>query len=61
LVATNIFGQNTPAIAATEAQYEEMWAQDVAAMVGYQAAASSAAPSIALTELDDVAYPVPGS
>jgi len=41
LVATNIFGQNTPAIAATEAQYGEMWAQDAAAMYGY--AASSAA------------------
>jgi PPE-repeat protein len=41
LVATNILGQNTPAIAATEAQYSEMWAQDVAAMENY--AASSAA------------------
>ena len=30
LVATNVFGQNTPAIAATEAQYAEMWAQDAA-------------------------------
>ena len=35
LVATNFFGQNTPAIAATEAQYLEMWAQDAAAMYGY--------------------------
>ncbi|WP_156686974.1 PPE family protein [Mycobacterium sp. Marseille-P9652] len=41
LVATNFFGQNTPAIMATEAQYMEMWAQDAAAMYGY--AASSAA------------------
>ncbi len=41
LVATNFFGQNTPAIAATEAQYAEMWAQDAAAMYGY--AGSSAA------------------
>src|SRR6516164_4641469 len=35
LIATNIFGQNTPAIAATEAQYAEMWAQDAATMYGY--------------------------
>lgn len=40
LIATNFFGQNTPAIAATEAEYLEMWAQDAAAMYGY--AASSA-------------------
>jgi PPE-repeat protein len=43
LVATNIFGQNTPAIAATEAQYAEMWAQDAAAMYGYATASDSAA------------------
>lgn len=41
LAATNLFGQNTAAIAATEAQYAEFWAQDAAAMYGY--AASSAA------------------
>ena len=35
LIATNFFGQNTPAIAATEAEYTEMWAQDAAAMYGY--------------------------
>src|ERR1700736_4973263 len=35
LLATNFFGQNTPAIAATEAQYAEMWAQDAVAMYGY--------------------------
>jgi PPE-repeat protein len=35
LIATNFFGQNTPAIAATEALYAEMWAQDAAAMYGY--------------------------
>jgi PPE-repeat protein len=35
LVATNIFGQNTAAIAATEAQYADIWAQDAAAMYGY--------------------------
>jgi PPE-repeat protein len=42
LVATNIFGQNTPAIAAAEADYLEMWAQDVAAMNGYATSSSSA-------------------
>jgi PPE-repeat protein len=41
LVATNVFGQNTPAIAATEAQYVEMWAQDAAAMNGYATASST--------------------
>jgi PPE-repeat protein len=41
LVADNVLGQNTPAIAAAEAQYGEMWAQDAAAMYGY--AGSSAA------------------
>jgi PPE-repeat protein len=43
LVATNILGQNTPAIATTEAHYAEMWAQDATAMYGY--AGSSAAAS----------------
>jgi PPE-repeat protein len=43
LIATNFLGQNTSAIAATEAHYAEMWAQDAAAMYGY--AGSSAAAS----------------
>jgi PPE-repeat protein len=43
LIATNILGQNTPAIATTEAHYAQMWAQDAAAMYGY--AGSSAAAS----------------
>ncbi|OBH58037.1 PPE family protein [Mycobacterium sp. E2479] len=42
LVATNFFGQNTPAIAATEAQYMQMWAQDAAAMYGYAGASAAA-------------------
>ena len=42
LVATNIFGQNTPAIATIEALYAEMWAQDAAAMYGYAAASALA-------------------
>jgi PPE-repeat protein len=43
LIATNLFGQNTPAIAATEAEYFEFWAQDAGAMYGY--AGSSAVAS----------------
>jgi PPE-repeat protein len=43
LVATNFFGQNTPAIAATEAQYAEYWAQDAAAMYGYSNSSAAAA------------------
>ena len=43
LVSTNFLGLNTPAIAATEAQYGEMWGQDAAAMYGY--AGSSAVAS----------------
>lgn len=42
LVATNFFGQNTPAIAANEIAYAEMWAQDAVAMYTYAATASSA-------------------
>lgn len=42
LVASNIFGQNTEAIAATEAQYGEMWAQDTSAMTAYTTASRAA-------------------
>jgi PPE-repeat protein len=42
LVATNILGQNTPAIAATEAQYGDMWAQDATAMYGYAGSSATA-------------------
>jgi PPE-repeat protein len=42
LVTTNFFGQNSPAIAATEADYMEMWAQDAAAMYGYTASSATA-------------------
>jgi PPE-repeat protein len=43
LVATNVFGQNTPAIAATEIQYAEMWAQDAVAMDTYASSSAAAA------------------
>ncbi|AGZ51528.1 PPE family protein [Mycobacterium kansasii] len=42
LVATDILGQNAAAIAATEAEYAEMWARDAAAMYGYAAASAAA-------------------
>ena len=42
LIATNLLGQNTAAIAATEVEYAEMWAQDVAAMYGYAGASQAA-------------------
>jgi PPE-repeat protein len=43
LVATNFLGINTPAIAATEAQYAEMWVQDAVTLTTYEAASTAAA------------------
>ncbi|ORV68473.1 hypothetical protein AWC07_08270 [Mycobacterium gastri] len=42
LIATNFFGQNTAAIATTEAQYLQMWAQDATAMDDYTIASAAA-------------------
>ncbi|MGB3895974.1 MAG: PPE family protein [Mycolicibacter sinensis] len=42
LVKTNALGQNTPAIAANEARYAQMWAQDAVAMYSYAAASATA-------------------
>ncbi|CAJ1510147.1 PPE family protein, SVP subgroup [[Mycobacterium] holstebronense] len=42
LVATNFLGTNTAAIAATEAHYSEMWAQDATAMYAYATNATAA-------------------
>ena len=50
LIATNFFGQNTPAIAATEAQYAEMWAQDAVAMYGYAGSSAAATQLIPFAE-----------
>ncbi len=47
LVFSNLFGQNAPAIAAAESEYEQMWAADVAAMVGYHGGVSAAAAQLA--------------
>ena len=76
LVTSNLFGQNAPAIAATEAHYEQMWAQDVEAMAGYHVGASAAAGQLGpglqalnrgatrlagLLGLDPVVHPVPSN
>lgn len=42
LVASNIVGQNTAAIADTEAQYADYWAQDAAAMSAYSVSSAAA-------------------
>lgn len=42
LIATNILGQNTAAIAAAELEYAEFWAQDAGAMYGYAGASANA-------------------
>lgn len=47
LIATNFLGLNTPAIFANEFDYVEMWAQDVAAMIGYHGGATAVASSLA--------------
>jgi PPE-repeat protein len=56
LVATNVLGQNTPAIAALDAQYAAMWVQDATMMATYQAssmAASALTPVTPLTTTTD--------
>ncbi|MBW0013253.1 MAG: PPE family protein [Mycobacterium sp.] len=62
LVISNLFGQNAPAIAAAEADYEQMWARDVAAMAGYHAGASAAASQLGpLSSVHDVASRLAGA
>jgi PPE-repeat protein len=57
LIATNILGQNTPAIAATEAQYAEMWAQDAAAMYRYAGSSAAATQLTPFTEPQQTTSP----
>ncbi|ACC39914.1 putative PPE family protein PPE29 [Mycobacterium marinum] len=57
LVFTNIFGQNTPAIAATEAHYAEMWAQDAAAMYAYAGSSATATQVTPFTEPPQITSP----
>lgn len=57
LIATNILGQNTAQIAATEADYFEMWAQDAAAMYAYAGSSATAAQLADFEEPAEVASP----
>jgi PPE-repeat protein len=57
LVATNFLGQNAAAIAATEAHYGQMWAQDAAAMYGYAAASAAATKVTPFSSPREVADP----
>ncbi|BBA87443.1 MULTISPECIES: PPE family protein [Mycobacterium] len=58
LIATNLLGQNSPAIATTEANYEQMWAQDAAAMYGYAGACASATRLTPFTSPPPITDPV---
>lgn len=59
LANTNILGLNTPAIAATESHYDEMWAQNVTAMANYHADASAAWAGLAPLSLLQESLPKP--
>ena len=61
LIATNILGQNTPAIAATEAHYMQMWAQDAAAMYGYAGSSAAASQLTPFTEPPQTTNPAAAS
>jgi len=57
LIATNVLGQNTPAIAVNEGEYAEMWAQDAAAMYGYAANSAAAAKLTSFTQAPQTTNP----
>ncbi|TAM63868.1 PPE family protein [Mycobacterium sp.] len=57
LVATNVLGVNSAAIAATEAQYAEMWVQDATMMATYQAASAAAGVLTPVTPLTSTTNP----
>lgn len=57
LVASNVLGQNTPAIVALDTLYAEYWAQDAAAMAAYQAASTAAGTLTPVTPLTTTTNP----
>jgi PPE-repeat protein len=61
LIATNVLGQNTAAIAATEVQYAEMWAQDATAMYGYAGSAATASTLTPFAEPPPTTNPAGGA
>lgn len=56
-VQTNIFGLNNGVIAALEAQYAEMWAQDASAMYNYAAASAAASRFSTFTQAPTIVNP----
>ena len=48
LQATNIIGQNTPAIAEADVEYGEYWSQNATAMTGYSTAAAGIASGLSV-------------
>ncbi len=56
-LSDNVFGQYTSEIAAIEAQYAEMWAQDATAMYGYAGQSAAAAKVTPFTAAPQIASP----
>jgi PPE-repeat protein len=61
LIATNVLGQNTAAIAAAEVHYAEMWAQDATAMYGYAGSAAVASTLTPFAEPPPTTNPAGGA
>src|SRR5271168_3388292 len=61
LIATNVLGQNTAAIAATEVNYAEMWAQDATAMYGYAGSTAVASTLTPFAEPPPTTNPAGGA
>ena len=57
LLSTDVLGQNTATIAANEAQYGEMWAQDATAMYGYAGQSAAATKVTPFTPAPAIANP----